>query len=143
VGPAGISKADFAASAEEVVLPENAFTLMVKKAVTPGSWVFIATASAVRPNYTKVGGDPANFDTQYELRDGTGALLGSPAYMRGYEDVGLHDASTLTFTGGTYVPDSEAFKSVEVWCRFRGTIGGGGRISTTQLLLMKIGGFGI
>ena len=119
-GPAGISKADFAGTAKPLTLPDNVFTFVVRKAVTPGSWVFVATVNGVGPTGRLFEGDPIEVVTRCESRDETGAPLGSPAVATGLKSQEATVNTTLTLTGGTFVSDSQAGKNIEIWCRVSG-----------------------
>lgn len=122
--PGGISRAEFVVIGQTELT--NPASLVLQKAVTAGSWVFIATVNDIG---SATAGSSAFAECQ--LRDGSGAILGG-AMKKGA------DYHTLTFTGGTFVPDAD-FKTVGLWCRGSTP----GSLTSAHLLILKVGGFGI
>jgi hypothetical protein len=120
----GISRAEFVIVGQTELT--NPASLILQKAVTAGSWVFIATVNDIG---SATAGDSAFAECQ--LRDGSGVILGG-AMKKGA------DYHTLTFTGGTFVPDGDV-KTIGIWCRGVAP----GSLDSAHLLILKVGGFGI
>lgn len=133
-GPAGaITRAHFASGPGAQLTSD--YSLVVQKAVPAGSYVFVATVWGMSPF---LEGDAETSGASCELRDETGAVLGSAI------EGGDMYAYTLTFNGGTFVPDGHV-KTIGVWCAMftSNTRPFTGRFGSAQMLIMQVGGFGI
>lgn len=134
-GPAGVSVADFA-TVGGGTLSGNGLELVIHKAVPAGSWVFVATINNVGPDFGLFAGSERAFTSCVITADG--ALLGGGTTEETVVEDQDASHSIITINGGTFVADGAKF--IDVLCDSRGNPGS---YDSAQLMIIKVGSFGL
>lgn len=135
-GPAGVSLADFAIAGAGT-LGGAGPDLILHKAVPAGSWVFVATINDVGPTFTKFSGSQ-NASTTCEMKTGDGTLIGVGSTFQTVVEDQIAARSVITMIGGTFAPEGGQF--IDVFCD---SLGEPGAFDNAQLMIMKVGSFGL
>jgi hypothetical protein len=113
-------------------------TLVLQKAVTPGSWVVVVSGTAFAGS---VEDDVLEWDTvagSCELRTDTGGFLGEVGFGHQTDESFFTGHWPFTLNGGVFVPAGQV-QTIQLYCQV--SVGESGRIEGSRLVAMQVGGF--